>query len=84
MCDNRFISTCKQVRASGPEVINIFSCSTQQSMKFQLPIKRKLEKNKYFYCFIPSDAVFLPLINVQMPTVVGILTFKSRIIFMLS
>ena len=38
----------------GPEVIKLFSCSTQLSMK-----------------------VFL-LINVEMPTVVGISTFMSR------
>ena len=38
----------------GPEVIKLFSCSTQLSMKFFL------------------------LINVKMPTVVGILTSMSR------
>ena len=38
----------------GPEVIKMFSCSTQLSIK-----------------------IFL-LINVKMPTVVGILTFMSR------
>ena len=37
----------------GPEVIKLFSCSTQQSTKFIL------------------------LINVKMPTIVGILTFVS-------
>ena len=40
---------------SGPEVIELFSYSTQQSMKFIL------------------------LINVKMPTIVGILTFISMI-----
>ena len=39
---------------SGPEVIKLFSCSTQLSMKFFL------------------------LINVKMPTIVGILTFMNR------
>ena len=39
----------------GPEVIQLFSCSTQLSLKFIL------------------------LINVKMPTIVGILTFISRI-----
>ena len=38
---------------SGPEVVKLFSCSTQLSMKFIL------------------------LINVKMPTIVGILTFIS-------
>ena len=41
------------VHQSGPEVIKLFSCSTQLSMKFFL------------------------LINVKMPTIVGILTFLS-------
>ena len=40
---------------SGPEVIKLFSCSTQMSTKFIL------------------------LINVKMPTIVGILTFISMI-----
>ena len=39
----------------GPEVIKLFSCSTQQSIKFNV------------------------LINVKMPTIVGILTFISII-----
>ena len=39
---------------TGPEVIKLFSCSTQLSMKFFL------------------------LINVKMPTNVGILTFMSK------
>ena len=39
---------------SGPEVIKLFSCSTQLSMTFFL------------------------LINVKIPTIVGILTFMSR------
>ena len=41
--------------APGPEVIKLFSCSAQVSLKFIL------------------------LINVKMPTIVGILTFMSRI-----
>ena len=43
---------------SGPEVIKLFSCSTQLSMKFSL------------------------LINMKMPTIVGIFIFISREIFM--
>ena len=41
------------VKKPGPEVIKLFSCSTQLSMNFFL------------------------LINVKMPTIVGILTFMS-------
>ena len=43
------------VERAGPEVIKLFSCSTQRSTKFIL------------------------LINVKMPTIVGILTFISMI-----
>ena len=42
-----------KIQKPGPEVIKLFSCSTQLSMKF------------------------FPLINVKMPTIVGILTFMS-------
>ena len=49
------ISSNKLCQSSGPEVIKLFSCSTQLRLKFIL------------------------LINVKMPTIVGILTFMSRI-----
>ena len=42
------------LQCPGPEVIKLFSCSTQLSMEFS------------------------PLINVKMPTIVGILTCMSR------
>ena len=48
-----FIIYCNNGKP-GPEVIKLFSCSTQLSTKF------------------------FPLINVKMPTTVGILTFMSR------
>ena len=68
-----------------PEVINIFSCSTQLSMKFQLLMKtKKAERIKYFLAFKLSDVVFIMLINVKMPLIVGILTFMSVVNFMLS
>ena len=41
--------------STGPEVIKLFSCSTQLSTqlstKFQLLIKTKIPTNKNFYCF---------------------------------
>ena len=40
-----------RVKGYNPEVINLFSCSTQLSMKFQLLIKGKMVKNKDFSCF---------------------------------
>ena len=39
---------------------------------------------KNFRALIRLDIVFIMLINVKMPTVVGILTFMGRINFMLS
>ena len=35
----------------GPEVIKLFICSTQLSMKFQLLIKTKMLKNIVVFCF---------------------------------
>ena len=63
----------------GPEIIKLFSCSTQLSSKFQLLIKTKIPTNEE----ISSEVVLIMLINVKMPTIVGILTFMSRINFML-
>ena len=79
----------------GPEAIKLFSCSTKLSIKFQLLIKTKIMENKAFiFAFKLSDVVFsmpmlkcqqfIMLINVKMPTIVGILTFMSTINFMLS
>ena len=48
-------TTMSQGKNLGPEVINVFPCSTQLSTKFIL------------------------LINVKMPTIVGILTFISMV-----
>ena len=57
------------------------SCSTQLSMKFQLFIKTKILTNKDFDCpaFKHADVLFILLINVKMSTIVGILTFRSKI-----
>ena len=67
-----------------PEVIKLFSCSAQLSTKFQLLLKAKILTNKEASCLSPSDVVFFMLINVKMSTIVGILTFMSRINFLLS
>ena len=66
-----------------PKVIKLFSCSTQLSMKSQLLIKTKILLNEDVSCSKVSDIVFIMLINVKMPTIVGILTFMSRINFVL-
>ena len=60
---------------SGPEVIKLFSCSTQLSTKFQLLIKTKIPKNDDFdfkFLALSLSDVFIMPINVKMPTIVGI------------
>ena len=69
---------------AGPEVIRLLSCSTQLSTKFQLLLKTKIRQMKKFLALSISDVVYIMLINVKMPTIVGILTFMSRINFVLS
>ena len=41
------------------------------------------EVNKLFSCYAQLRLKFIQLINVKMPTIVGILTFISRINYML-
>ena len=53
------------------------------NMKFQLPIKGKMEIQN-FLDFKVSGVVSILFINVKMPTLVCILTFINRINFMLS
>ena len=53
-------------------------------MKFQLLIKTKHAENQTFLAFNLTNVVFIMLVNVKMPTIVGILTFMSMINVMLS
>ena len=69
---------------SRPLGYKTFSCSTQLSKKFQFLIKLKYREIKKFLALNLSDPVFILLINVKVPTIVGILTFMSRINFVLS
>ena len=70
---------------SGPEVIKIFSCSTQLSMKFVLLINLKLFVIPFFFsCLTKLSMKFSLLINMKMPTIVGIFIFISKENFMLS
>ena len=73
------------VKCSGPEVIKLFLCSIQVSIIFRLLIKTEtLKKRVVSHAFKLSYDIFIMLINVKMPTIVGILTFMSRINFVLS
>ena len=49
-----------------------------------MPNKTKMLKSEDFSGFHLSNAVFIMLINIKMPTTVGILTFMSMINSMLS
>ena len=46
--------------------------------------KQKYGQIKKFLALNLSDVAFIMLINVKMPTIIGILTFMSRIDFVLS
>ena len=57
------------------------------SVEHEILNAHKYKNIKKFVFFLGSDKsrmLFFPLINVKMPTVVGILTFMSRKKFMLS
>ena len=54
-------------------------------MNIHLLTKTSIVKNiKFVIALKHSDSVFILLINVKMPTIVGILRFMSMINFMLS
>ena len=62
-------------------VIIKLSCSAQLNLKFQMLISIKISR----FFFSGSDKpkmLFSLLINVKMPTIVGILTFMSKKKFM--
>ena len=60
-------------------------CSTQLSMKFQILINTKISRHSSFFsCSDKHKMLFFLLINVKMPTIIGILTIMRRKNFMLS
>ena len=69
---------------AGSDVIKRFLISTQLSMKFQMLISINISRNIAFSGSDKLRMLFLLLINVKMPSLVGILIFMSRKIFMLS
>ena len=52
--------------------------------EIQMLIKLKYQQIRKFLAFSRSDVVFIMLINVKMPTIVGIFTFISRTNFVLN
>ena len=71
------------IRALAPEVIKLFFVLNSNEHEIQMLIKSKILKKKIFLAFRLSDVVFIMLLNVKMPTIVGILTFMSMINFVL-
>ena len=64
---------------SGPEVIKLFSCSTQLSMNFPQFIKTETLNNIDISLALKlSDVVFILLIIVKMTTIVGNFTIMRR------
>ena len=73
MNPNQTASNVRKITANNsPEVIKLFSCSTQLSMKFQLLNKLKYRQMKKFIALSLSDVVYIMLINVKMQTIVCI------------
>ena len=69
---------------TGPEVIKTFILLNSTDHEILIVHKTKIPTNKKVSCFSLSDVAFIMLLNVKMPTIVGILTFMSRINFVLS
>ena len=67
-----------------PRGYKTFLCSTRMSTKFQLLIKTKIPTDEEVYCFKSRKCCIYRANIVKMPTTVGILTFMSRINFVLS
>ena len=65
---------------AGPLGYKIFYMLNSTEHEFSTANKTKIPTNKVSH----SDVVFIMLTNVKMPTIVGILTFMSRINFVLS
>ena len=74
------------LHSPGPEVIKLFPCLTH-SVEHGISNAQKyknIKKFSFFSCSDKPEMLFFPLINVKMPTIVGILTFMSRKKFILS
>ena len=73
-----------KIMLTWPEVVKLFPCSTQLSVKFQRLIKTNIPKSEEVSYFKSLRVVFIMLINIKMPKIVSILTSMKRINFVLS
>ena len=78
------VSEPNSVLKPGPKVIKKFSCSTQPSMKFVLLINLKLLATANSFLLNIAEHEISLIINMKMPTFVGIFISISRENFMLS
>ena len=64
---------------TGPEVIKLFFMLNSVEYEILNAHKYKNMKNTFFFfCSGKHRILFFPLINVKMPTVVGILTYEQE------
>ena len=63
---------------SGPEVIKLFSCSTEQSMKFHMVIKIKIPTVHIFFMLTSAEHAQLSLAWKKFQNFVSILIFISK------
>ena len=84
LSSHRWEKTALRGLRPGPKVIKLFSSSAQLSIKFQLLIDVEIVKISGKFMFKTQKLVIYPAHNVKMPTIVGILTFMSRINFSLN
>ena len=66
---------------SGPKVIKLFMLNSTEHEISTAHLKIIYQQMKLFIALSLSGVVFIMLINVKMPTIVGILTFMSMINF---
>ena len=76
-----FVHALGLLKKPGPEVIKLFMLN---STEHEISTAYKNENTDKYLALSLSDVVFILPINVKMPTVVGNLTFMSRINFVLS
>ena len=81
---SQYVLQFQDSNCPGPEVIKLFSRSTQLSLKCVLLINRKLLTIASSFLLKVADMKISMLINMKMPTTVGIFIFISRETFMLS
>ena len=72
------------ITLTNPEVLKLFSCSTQLSMKFFMLINLRSLTIANVCLLNLAEHENVLLINMKLPTIVGIFIFISRENFMLS